>query len=73
MAGWDQVALAEGDSDRVEAIKIAILDARAAKDFATSDRLRDGLVAAGFEVKISKTGVEVDPSPSADFAALPEV
>ena len=48
-----------GDSD-VAAICRQIDEARAAKDFATSDKLRDQLVAAGYDVQIGREGTTAE-------------
>ncbi|MEM6467092.1 MAG: cysteine--tRNA ligase, partial [Pseudomonadota bacterium] len=48
----------------------AIKDARAAKDFARSDALRDRAKEAGFEVRVSKEGVDLVPGPQADASKL---
>lgn len=53
-------AQAEGNSDRLSPVMDLILDlrqeARANKDWSTSDKIRDGLAAAGIVVKDSKEG-----------------
>lgn len=54
----------------IDPIAAKIRKAREAKDFATSDRIRDAVIAAGFEVKISKDGVEIKPTAEADPAKL---
>ncbi|MEO1550208.1 MAG: class I tRNA ligase family protein, partial [Pseudomonadota bacterium] len=58
------------DTFTMNMVKIAIKEARAAKDFERSDQLRDGAVDAGFEVQISKQGVELVPGPQADAKKL---
>ena len=59
-----QSAMNNGQDEREEAFgKVVdmVLDlrakAKAAKDWATSDQIRDALAAAGFEVKDTKDGV----------------
>ncbi|MDP2226242.1 MAG: cysteine--tRNA ligase, partial [Moraxellaceae bacterium] len=50
-----------GDADfvaRVERVVAAIAEARKAKDFATSDRLRDELKAKGVVVEFSRDGIK---------------
>jgi len=55
------VASAGGFSDaEVAAMCQQIDEARAAKDFATSDALRDKLTAAGFDVQISRDGTTAE-------------
>jgi cysteinyl-tRNA synthetase len=45
-------------------------EARAIRDFETSDRLRDALIAAGVRVKITKNNVECDLGPDFDPSRL---
>ena len=66
---WATATEAEGNP-LVDALASKLADARAAKDFATSDRIRDGLIAAGVEVKISKKGVETTLTPAFDPSKL---
>ena len=54
----------------VDPIAARIQKAREAQDYATSDRIRDAVIAAGFDVKISKAGVEISPTKNADPAKL---
>ncbi|MCV2864343.1 cysteine--tRNA ligase [Albidovulum sediminicola] len=54
----------------LDPIAAKIVQAREAKDYATSDRIRDAVIAAGYEVKISKAGVEITPTEHADPAKL---
>jgi cysteinyl-tRNA synthetase len=48
----------------VEALLSIRADARASKDFATSDAVRDHLAAAGIDVRDTPTGVEWDLTPA---------
>ncbi|ABG32689.1 cysteine--tRNA ligase [Roseobacter denitrificans] len=54
----------------IEALIESIEKARAQKDWATSDRTRDGLESAGVKVQISKDGVSWERGPSFDPAKL---
>ncbi|UXX82099.1 cysteine--tRNA ligase [Roseovarius pelagicus] len=47
-----------------------IIEARKNKDFAEADRLRDALIAAGVEVKITREGIETTRLPHFDPAKL---
>jgi len=49
-------------SDDARALAAARDEARAAKDFATADRLRDQLVAQGFVVEDTPTGTQIRPA-----------
>ena len=53
---------ADAVSDDARALAAARDEARAAKDFATADRLRDQLVAQGFVVEDTPTGTEIRPA-----------
>jgi cysteinyl-tRNA synthetase len=53
-----------------EVVAQSIQRARAARDYKTSDQLRDAVVAAGYEVKITKEGVAILPTGSADRSKL---
>ncbi len=53
-------AASGGGGEEVMAICRQIDEARAAKDFATSDALRDQLVAAGYDVNISREGTTAE-------------
>ena len=50
---------ASGDDDAA-AICRQIDEARAAKDFATSDKLRDQLIEAGYDVQIGRDGTTAE-------------
>ncbi len=56
--------------DEIERVKGMIEEARAQKDYARSDFLRDALVAAGAEVRISNDGVSVTRLAGFDPAKL---
>jgi len=60
-------ALAKAQVDR---IADRIHEARQRKDFATSDALRDRLIAAGVVVRIARDGVETELGPDFDPARL---
>ncbi|QDY68785.1 cysteine--tRNA ligase [Qingshengfaniella alkalisoli] len=64
------VEKAYGHAAKMQEIADQIEAARSAKDFATSDRLRDALIAAGVEVKITKEGVIAEAGPAFDPAKL---
>ena len=49
----------DGDGDDAEAIRVAMVTARQNNDYAKSDELRDQLIAAGYDVQISKTDVTI--------------
>jgi cysteinyl-tRNA synthetase len=71
LAGWDGV-----DVD-LSAFEAGLFAAREAamqsKDFAEVDRLKAAFVAAGLEVRMSKTGVELVPGAGFDPAKLEEI
>ena len=49
-----------GDDDsEAEAWRVAMVEARQNKDFATSDEMRDKLIEAGYDVQIGKTDVTI--------------
>jgi cysteinyl-tRNA synthetase len=56
-----------GLEDQLSAARIA---AMASKDFSTVDTLKSALIAAGVEVRMSKSGVELVPGPDFDPAKL---
>ncbi|MDO5622593.1 MAG: cysteine--tRNA ligase [Paracoccus sp. (in: a-proteobacteria)] len=68
MGGWTQAG------DEAEALIAALLaaraEARAARDFARSDAIRDGFAAAGVSVKDTPAGVEWSLEPGFDPARL---
>ncbi len=51
-------------------VALRIQQARERKDFAESDRLRDELKRAGFEVRIAKNEVRITPTDDADLSKL---
>ncbi|MGR3541685.1 MAG: CysS/YqeB C-terminal domain-containing protein, partial [Hasllibacter sp.] len=57
-------------SPLVDGLLTARKDARAARDFARADAIRDGLIAAGIEVRDGPEGTDWSPGPSVDRAAL---
>jgi cysteinyl-tRNA synthetase len=61
--GRSSDALIADIANRIEA-------ARAAKNFADSDRLRDGLLAAGLKVNVATDGVEIVVTPDFDPTKL---
>ena len=56
----DECESSSGGDDDVLAVCRQIDEARAAKDFATSDRLRDQLIAAGYDVQITRDGTTAE-------------
>ena len=54
----------------VHLISSRLEEARKRKDFAEADRLRDGLIASGVEVKITREGVETTRLPHFDPSKL---
>jgi cysteinyl-tRNA synthetase len=63
----EQGASLEGLQERLTAIRTA---AMASKDFTAVDALKSALIAAGVEVRMSKTGVELVPGPDFDPTKL---
>lgn len=68
--GW----IAEGPdlsslAERMNALRI---EAKASKDFSAVDALKQRLLAAGVEVRMSPAGVELLPGPDFDAARLPQ-
>lgn len=63
----------EAERERIEAVLSARLAARKARDFARADALRDGLIAAGVEVKDTARGAEWSLGPGFDAALLEDV
>ena len=51
-------------------MKLQLMSARDEKDWERADRIKAGLKAAGIEVRISKSGVELVPGPNFDPAKL---
>jgi cysteinyl-tRNA synthetase len=54
----------------VDPISARIRKARDERDYETSDRIRDAVIEAGYEVKITKDSVEITPTDHADRAKL---
>jgi cysteinyl-tRNA synthetase len=51
-------------------IELKIQRAREAKDYGAADKIRDAVIEAGYEVKISKNGVEIIPTENANPSKL---
>lgn len=70
----DLGAWADSPTEDLSNFEVMLASARAAamesKDFSEVDRLKAGFVAAGLEVRMSKTGVELIPGPGFDRAKL---
>ena len=69
LSGWDQATL--DLSAYAEALAEARIKAMANKDFSSVDALKSALTAAGAEVRMSKSGVEVLPGAGFDASKLP--
>ena len=54
-------------ADKFNAIRV---DAMASKDFSQVDAIKSALIAAGVEVRMSKEGVQLEPTPTFDAAKL---
>ncbi|MGF1553557.1 MAG: cysteine--tRNA ligase [Paracoccaceae bacterium] len=63
----------EATRDRVDALLAARREARAAKDFARADAIRDGLIAAGLELRDGPQGTSYAPTAAFDPAKLEEI
>lgn len=72
MAGWTQTADVDlsGWADRLADLRTTAMQT---KDFAPVDALKQALVAAGVEVRMSKAGVELLPGAGFDPGQLPEL
>ncbi len=70
LAGWEKAEVADDVTERVERLLAERVSARAAKDFARSDTIRDGLAAAGVIVKDTPQGAEWELGPDFDPAKL---
>jgi len=69
----DRISL-DGDlSQAVEDLLARRTEARAQKDFATSDRIRDDLIAAGVEIKDGPEGTSWEPGASIDADAVKSI
>ncbi len=73
----DLGAWADGPTFDLSAYEVRLFDVRQTametKDFSEVDRLKAAYMAAGLEVRMSKTGVELVPGPGFDPAKLEEV
>jgi cysteinyl-tRNA synthetase len=67
LSGWAQGPDLSDQAARLVQLRAA---AMASKDFAPVDALKSALIAAGVEVRMSKSGVELVPGPSFDPARL---
>ena len=73
LGGWDAMPDADDDlSSRIEALLSDRAAAKAAKDFARSDMVRDTLINAGIEIKDTPQGAEWSLTPAFDASKLPE-
>ncbi|MBX2856862.1 MAG: cysteine--tRNA ligase [Rhodobacteraceae bacterium] len=73
LGGWEAAPEATTEiAALIEAALAARMAARKAKDFAAADRLRDGLIAAGVEIKDTPQGAEWVLKPEFDAGKLPE-
>ncbi len=75
LSGWEGSSLVSGADlslldDLAHILHKERETALATKDFAEVDRLKRGLVEAGVEVRISKTGVELLPTDEFDFRKI---
>lgn len=67
MGGWFQMPDLSGLSNRFNVLRG---EAKVTRDFAPVDALKSALIAAGVEVRMSKTGVELVPGPGFDASKL---
>ncbi|MCI4664488.1 MAG: cysteine--tRNA ligase [Neomegalonema sp.] len=73
LGGWEKAPEAGADvAAKIDALIEARMAARKAKDFAKADAIRDGLAAAGVEVKDSAQGAEWSLGRDFDATKLPE-
>ena len=70
LGGWDAAPEAGASAARIEALIAARSRARAAKDFARADAIRDGFAAAGVLVKDTAEGATWELTPEFDAAKL---
>lgn len=74
LMGADTPTWATGENIDLTLYERKLSDAREvamqSKDFSEVDRLKAAFVAAGVEVRMSKTGVELVPGPSFDSSKL---
>ncbi len=74
MGGWAGAPRADADvAERIERLLRARAEARAARDFARADRLRDGFAAAGVIVRDTAEGARWELAPGFDPARLEEM
>ncbi|QIK40833.1 cysteine--tRNA ligase [Pontivivens nitratireducens] len=73
MGGWAAAPDAGDAATLIEKLIAARADARAAKDFARSDAIRDGFAAAGVIVKDTAEGATWELSPTFDPAKLEDL
>ncbi len=74
MGGWDAAPAVDGDvAQRIEGLLADRAAAKAAKDFARSDAIRDTLVNAGVEIKDTPQGAEWSLTPTFDVSKLAEL
>ncbi|MEL7211994.1 MAG: cysteine--tRNA ligase [Pseudomonadota bacterium] len=72
LGGWDRVETGDHGA-RIEALLKERAQARAAKDFARADALRDGFAAAGVIVKDTADGATWEAGPAFDPSKLDEL
>ncbi len=72
LGGWDVVEVSNDVNSQIEALLVARAEAKKAKDFARADAIRDGLIAAGVEVKDTPQGAAFVIGADFDEALLPE-
>ena len=71
MGGWSDAPVQNGEvTELIESLLLARTQARAAKDFARSDVLRDGFAAAGVLVKDTADGAVWELAPNFDLEKL---
>ncbi len=73
LGGWDLIEVSGDVEVEIEALLRARADAKMAKDFARADALRDGLIAAGVEVKDTAEGAEFKLAANFDASKLPKL
>nr|WP_321509530.1 cysteine--tRNA ligase [uncultured Celeribacter sp.] len=68
LGGWEETGVdLIAYADRLSALRQAAMES---KDFSAVDALKSALLDAGVEVRMSKTGVELEPGPNFDAAKL---
>ena len=74
LGGWDSAGpdLAPDLAPLAARLSALRAEARASGDFSAHDALRDRLIAAGVEVRVTREGVDLRPGPGLDPAALPQ-